>query len=88
MAHDFNNILTCILGYTEAALLKTQKHVAVPHELEAVLTAATRGKDLVKQFLNFGRPKSPEKKPIPFHAIVQETLHLFRATVPATIEVR
>jgi len=88
VAHDFNNILTCILGSTEVALLKTQKQVAVPDELEAVLIAATRGKDLVQQFLNFGRPRSPEKKPIPFHAIAQETLHLFRATVPATIEVR
>ena len=88
VAHDFNNILMCILGYTEAALLKTQKQVAVPDELEAVLTAATRGKELVQQLLNFDRPQVPKKQPIPFHAIAQETLHLFRAMVPATLEVR
>ena len=88
VAHDFNNILTCILGSTEAALLKTQKQVAVPDELEAVLTAATRGKEIVQQFLHFDRLQVSEKHPISFHAIAQETLHLFRATVPANIEIR
>ncbi|MGA2330700.1 MAG: PAS domain S-box protein [Syntrophales bacterium] len=54
IAHDFNNILRAIIGYTEMALYKIPEGTtAVRRDLEQVLKAGYRARDLVNQILTF-----------------------------------
>ncbi|MBV1876183.1 MAG: response regulator [Pseudomonadales bacterium] len=54
LAHDFNNILVAIMGYTELNLLDPAKNEA-RENLEGTLEAAHRASKLTHQLLAFGR---------------------------------
>jgi len=88
IAHDFNNILAAILGYTELALSRIPHEDRARQNLKEVLTAGSRAKELVQHILTFSRQKEQEKRPMHLHLVVTEVLHLLRATLPVTIEIR
>ena len=85
VAHDFNNILGAIMGYSEMSLYNIQNERQVQRNIEQVLKASNRAKDLVKQILAFSRQSKQEKIPVQSNQIVEEVLKLFRATLPSTI---
>jgi len=87
IAHDFNNILYSIIGYTELALDDTEKRTHLHDNLQEVLIAAKRAKDLVKQILTFSRQVDREPKPLKIQIVVQEALKLIRSSLPSTIEI-
>ena len=55
VAHDFNNMLSVILGYTEIALRKTDPTASIFKNLEAIQKAADRSAELTRQLLAFSR---------------------------------
>lgn len=87
IAHDFNNILSAVIGYTEIALDETDQDTSLYQNLEQVLKAGERARDLVQQILTFSRQTDQELKPIQVKVIIKEVLKLLRATLPATIEI-
>ena len=87
IAHDFNNILAAILGYTELTLYDISPRSPAWHNLQEVLTAGKRAKDLVLQILTFSRKSEQERKPLRFHMVLKESLKLLRATLPTTIRI-
>jgi CheY-like chemotaxis protein len=58
VAHDFNNMLSVILGYSELALRKLQPIDPIYKELKAVQEAANRSADLTRQLLAFSRKQT------------------------------
>lgn len=88
IAHDFNNILTAIIGNAEMALYKIAADDRVHHNLEQVLKAGNRARDLVRQILTFSRQSEHIKKPLGIALIVKEALKLLRASLPTTIEIQ
>ena len=64
IAHDFNNILTPIIGYAELSLDSIPDQSPVRGYLREVLNAAMRAKELVQQILAFSRQSDQELKPI------------------------
>jgi PAS domain S-box-containing protein len=88
IAHDFNNILMVILGYTEMAQLNIAEGNPVTNELQEVLKAAHRAKELVQQILAFSRRSDQERKSVQVGLIVKEALKMLRASLPATIEIK
>ena len=62
VAHDFNNILSIILGYTVMAKEDAPPGSAYARDLDQVLQAGNRAKDLVQQILTFSRQAQVEKK--------------------------
>lgn len=88
IAHDFNNILTAILGYTELALEESAADSPVAASLHEIFTAGQRAKHLVQQILTFSRHREVTRRPVLLHRLIQETLGLLRATLPATITIR
>jgi len=88
IAHDFNNILGAIMGYTEMALSDVQEGTRTKRNLEQVLKAGYRGKDLVKQIITFSRKSEQERKPMRITPIVKEVLKFLRSSLPTTIEIR
>lgn len=87
VAHDFNNILGAIMGYAEMALYNVPEGTSARRNLEQVLKASYRGKDLVKQIITFSRRSEQERKPMRIGPIIKEALKLLRASLPTTIEI-
>ncbi len=87
IAHDFNNILFPIVGYTELTMDEVPDDSVAHNNLEEVLKAAHRAKDLVQQILTFSRQSGQERKPVEVHLIIKEALKLLRASIPASIEI-
>jgi len=88
IAHDFNNILGIILGNTELALDDVPEWNPARFNLEEVITASLRAKDVVRQLLNFARKTELMKKPTNIIPIVIESLKLLRSSIPTSIEIR
>ena len=86
IAHDFNNILAAIMGYTELALLKISKESELAADLQQVLKASNRAKELVLQILTFSRKGNTHRHPIQASLIIKEALKLLQATLPATVQ--
>lgn len=62
VAHDFNNMLTAILGHTEMALANCSPQNAIRNDLKVIETAARRSADLVRQLLAFARKQAVTPK--------------------------
>ncbi|MHC1742544.1 MAG: PAS domain S-box protein [Syntrophobacteraceae bacterium] len=89
IAHDFNNVLSPIIGYTEMALDDIPESSTTRYDLEQVLTAASRAKELVKQILTFSRLKQDElMRPTDIDMVLREALNMLRASLPSTVEIR
>ncbi len=88
IAHDFNNLLTPIIGYTEMSLLSVADTNPIRAQLEEVLKASNRARDLVKQILTFSRQSREELKPIRLSPIISEVLNLMKVRLPPSIELR
>jgi signal transduction histidine kinase len=86
VAHDFNNILTAIIGYTELSQLR-HNIPAVGGYLEQVLQASRRGERLIRQIMTFSRRSEQIKRPIEIGSVVKECLELLRALLPAEITI-
>jgi PAS domain S-box-containing protein len=85
IAHDLSNVLGGILAYGE--MLFDEAPDETPHKRYArnVLTAATRGRDLVDQILAYTRSQRGKRAPTDVCRIVAETLELVRSSLPASI---
>ncbi len=88
IAHDFNNILSAIVGYAELAYMDLAPDSALAGNIEQILAAAGRARDLVRQILAFSRQSEEEKRPIHVQPIVKEVIRMLRSSLPAYMEVR
>ncbi|MCK5165098.1 MAG: PAS domain S-box protein, partial [Desulfobacula sp.] len=61
IAHDFNNILSSVLGFTELAKLGIKGDEETKKNLDQVLAAGIRARDLVKHILTFSRRADVQK---------------------------
>jgi PAS domain S-box-containing protein len=87
IAHDFNNILAAILGYTELAKLNVAPGSAMEKDLDQVLIAGDRARDLVKQILAFSRQAEVERILMKIQPLFKEGLKLIRSSIPTTISI-
>lgn len=88
IAHDFNNILFPIVGYTELTLDDVPAGSQARQNLEEILKATNRAKELVQQILTFSRQNCQERKHLRVQYLIKEALKLLRATIPASIEIK
>jgi PAS domain S-box-containing protein len=88
IAHDFNNILAAIIGYTEMSQCSNVTKKQILANLEYILKAGLRAKDLVKQILAFSRQSDQELKPISIAPLLKEAVKMLRASLPSTIHIR
>ena len=89
IAHEINNVLVPIMLFTDTALQDLPPSAAPRANLERVLAAARRAKDIVKKILTFSRELGEAKLAlIDLREVVGEALHLFSVLAPPTIEIR
>lgn len=88
VAHDFNNILSAIQGYSEIVMYELSDYSPEKISMEKVLYACNRAKHLIRQILTFSRTSTEEcLVRLNIYDILQETLQLIRASIPTTIEI-
>ncbi len=88
IAHDFNNILSAIMGYSELAIADISDTARAKSDLDQVLKASNRAKDLVSQILTFSRKTEATYSPLDLHPLIKESLKMLRSVIPTTIEIR
>jgi signal transduction histidine kinase/ActR/RegA family two-component response regulator len=87
IAHDFNNILGAIIGYTELSQHESISDPRIKNNLEQVLKAADRARNLVRQILAFSRKTQSEFQPLQVHMLLKEALKLMRASIAANVAI-
>ena len=87
IAHDFNNILFGIVGYAEL-IGKAAIPAEAQADLDELLRAAARGKQLIERIMVFSRRQPSERRPLELGPTVAEAAKLLRATLPPAIEIR
>jgi signal transduction histidine kinase len=87
VAHDFNNLLVSISGNAEMLHNQLAEHPTHARRLAAILQAASRGADLVRQLLAFSRKQTLEPVMVDLNQVVRGISDLLRATLGRTIRV-
>ncbi len=87
IAHDFNNLLAAILSGAELAKYSVFNQPETTENLNRVLAAANRARELVRQILAFNRQTRVERTVISIQPVLEEGLKFLRATLPATIDI-
>jgi signal transduction histidine kinase/DNA-binding NarL/FixJ family response regulator len=83
IAHNFNNIVGAILGYTEMAEGSDSRPAS---NLGEIRRAGERARDLVDQILAFGRRRDVQRRPVHMKELVAETRALLHASLPPAID--
>lgn len=73
--------------YTELLKWEIPKDSALQGNLNEVLNAGFRARDLVRQILTFSRHNDQEAMPMKLQPVVREALKLIRASIPTTIDI-
>jgi signal transduction histidine kinase len=88
VAHEFNNIMTPILLYSQVALDEVPAGSAVAGDLARIIAAAHRARSLVTRILTFSREMDSQAPTLfALQPTVEEALALVRAIMPANIEI-
>ena len=85
IAHDFNNVIATILGNAELAREDARGKPQAIVSLDEIHKASVRARNLVQQILAFSRRQPTELKLTALDAVVEETVRLLRATLPASM---
>mgnify|MGYP006265920489 FL=1 len=86
VAHDYNNMLTAIMGNTEL-LLDDERDEDRRHSLLAILHAATRSKELTGKLLAFGRRGKNIVQAVDLSSIVKDSLAILRPSFRADLQI-
>jgi PAS domain S-box-containing protein len=76
VAHEVNNPLTAILGFTDLLMENPEIPESARHNLRVILQEAQRTKQIVQNLLSFARQMPPQRQPVQLNAILQRTVHL------------
>jgi PAS domain S-box-containing protein len=86
VAHDFNNILGVIIGYTELALQDVEPQQKIHGDLIKILAAAKRSADIVRQLLAFSRKQTVSPKVLNLNKAVKGIFEILRSLIGEHIE--
>ncbi len=86
VAHDFNNVLSVILGYGE--ILQQQLHPADPmrREVQRIIDAGNRASALTRQLLAFSRKQTLQPEPLDLNALIRNFEKMLQRLIGEDIE--
>jgi signal transduction histidine kinase/CheY-like chemotaxis protein len=85
IAHNFNNIVAAILGYTEIADARIRAGKEPTGSLGEIRRAGERARELVDRILSFGSRSEGRRQPLSVKALISETQSLLSASLPPDI---
>ncbi len=86
IAHNFNNIIAAILGYSEMIEPQLTRGTKPAQHIDEIRRAAERGRDLVDNILSFGRRTDGRVRPVQVRTLLEEAASLLRASLPSGVE--
>ncbi len=86
VAHDFNNILQAILGYTYMAKLSLEEGSQGQADLDQVINATNRATQLVRQLLAFSRRETLKPQNLDLNEVITNLLKMLRRLIGEHIE--
>ncbi len=81
VAHDFNNILTVILGNTATHLSNPHLDEKLSASLQQVERAAERATALTRQLLAYSRKQIIQRRPLALNQVVEQTVAMLRRII-------
>ncbi|MBN2799468.1 MAG: PocR ligand-binding domain-containing protein [Deltaproteobacteria bacterium] len=88
VAHDLNNLLAPVLGYSDLLLQDLSARDPRREDLEQIHSAALKARALVRQLLAFGRKQSLHIQPVAINDIITSFAGLLRRSVTETVDMR
>ena len=86
VAHDFNNTLQVVLGWTE--LLRSETHSQqIQDGIEQIRSAAERSRALTRQLLAFSRPELNQPTRVELHTFLPALIKSYRRLLPDDISI-
>ncbi len=76
VAHEVNNPLTAILGFTDLLMENPELPESARRDLRVILQEAQRTKQIVQNLLSFARQMPPQRQAVQLNSILQRTVHL------------
>ncbi|MGL1930265.1 MAG: PAS domain S-box protein [Desulfotalea sp.] len=87
IAHEFNNMLTIIMGHNELIMEDLPEASLARESADEIRVAGLRARDVVKQLLTFSRRDDAVKKVLDLSFVVKESIKLMRSSTPANIRI-
>jgi len=88
LSHDFNNILTAIVGYGHLLKMKMKEDDPLRHNVTHILDAVERGSKLIQSLLAFSRKQVMNPMPASFNTIVECVYKLLKRLIGEDIELK
>lgn len=88
VAHDFNNMLSVILGYAELLLMSAKPDEPSRADLEEIVHAAKRSRELTSQLLAFSRKQAARPRLLRLEDQVRELEKALKRLIGDDVEVR
>jgi len=86
VAHDFNNILSVIIGYAELAMDDLSPSEPLYDDLGEIVNAATRSRNITRQLLAFARKETIAPEVLDLNETVENLLKMLRRLIGEDIE--
>jgi len=87
LAHDFNNILTIVLGNLLAAQQDNEDNKQLLSRLAPAIKASRKGSDITNRLLAFSRRQSLLPCRVSITDLIDETIELLKGSLPSTITI-
>jgi signal transduction histidine kinase len=87
VAHDFNNMLNVILGYSEIALARLDPGAPLARDLQEIRKAAQRSADLTRQLLAFSRKQIVVPKVVRVNEAIAEQMNMLRRLIGEDVRI-
>jgi len=88
VAHDFNNMLSVILGYVDLAKMRLAKQHPVLNDIAEIEKAAVRSRDITTQLLAFSRKQIIEPRIIDLNQMVVHTQKSLTRLIGEDVELK
>ncbi|PYU88157.1 MAG: hypothetical protein DMG51_00065 [Acidobacteria bacterium] len=76
VAHEVNNPLAAILGFTDLLLENPEVSVSAREDLQIILQETQRTKDIVQDLLSFARQRPVQREPVQLNGVLRQTIKL------------
>ena len=76
VAHEVNNPLAAILGFTDLLLENPEVPVSAREDLQIILQETQRTKEIVQDLLSFARQRPTQKEPVSVNIVLRQTIKL------------
>jgi signal transduction histidine kinase/ActR/RegA family two-component response regulator len=88
VAHDFNNMLAVIQGYTSLTLMRSDLSPKVGESLTEILSASERAGNLTRQLLTFSRKRVMEQRTLDLNELVADLAKMLRRLIGEDVRLK